>query len=161
MLNRIFPKQFDNTYRGHWLAIVIFALLVILRAAMGFNSIAMTHLVATNADGIPLDSYGAACADVVVLFFKNIGLFFLLLSLLGALALIRYRAMIPLLYLVLIVQLAASRLLLLLYPIVKTSAMPLGFPVNLTMLAVALLGFGLSLLGKSHHSKQEADSIRK
>ena len=155
MLNRIFPKQIDNAFRGHWLAILIFTLLVILRAAMGFNSITLTHMVATGADGIPLDSYGPACAAVVVLFFKNIGLFYLLLSLLGAVVLIRYRAMIPLMYLVLIVQLAGSKLLLYLYPIVKTSEMPLGFPVNLTMLAVALIGLVLSLVGKGYLRDKE------
>ena len=155
MLNRIFPKQIDNVFRGHWLAILIFTLLVILRAAMGFNSITLTHMVATGADGIPLDSYGPACAAVVVLFFKNIGLFYLLLSLLGAVVLIRYRAMIPLMYLVLIVQLAGSKLLLYLYPIVKTSEMPLGFPVNLTMLAVALIGLVLSLVGKGYLRDKE------
>jgi hypothetical protein len=152
MFDRIFPKQIDNNYRGYRLAILIFALLVILRAVMGFNSITMTHIVATNADGIPLDSYGTACADVVVLFFKNIGLFFLLLSLLGAVVLIRYRTMIPLMYLVLIVQLVGSRLLLFLYPIVKTSEMPLGFPVNLTMLAAALIGLVLSLIDRSRYA---------
>ena len=155
MFSRIFPKQIDNNYRGHWLAILIFALLVTLRAVMGFNSIALTHMVATGADGIPLDSYGPACAAVVVLFFKNIGLFYLLLSLLGAVVLIRYRAMIPLMYLVLIVQLAGSKLLLYLYPIVKTSEMPLGFPVNLTMLAVALIGLVLSLVGKGYLRDKE------
>jgi hypothetical protein len=152
MLSRIFPKQIDNAFRGHWLAILIFALLVILRAAMGFNSIALTHMVATGADGIPLDSYGPACAAVVVLFFKNVGLFFLLLSLLGGVALIRYRAMIPLMYLVLIIQLAGSRVLLYLYPIVRTSEMPLGFSVTLTMLAVALIGLVLSLVGKGYRT---------
>jgi hypothetical protein len=153
MFSRIFPKQIDNNYRGHWLAILIFALLVILRAVMGFNSITLTHMVATGADGIPLDSYGPACAAVVVLFFKNIGLFFLLLSLLGAVALVRYRAMVPLMYLVLIIQLAGSRVLLHLYPIVRTSEMPLGFSVTLTMLAVALIGVVLSLVGKGYRTK--------
>jgi len=153
MFSRIFPKQIDNNYRGHWLAILIFALLVILRAVMGFNSITLTHMVAMGADGIPLDSYGPACAAVVVLFFKNIGLFFLLLSLLGAVALVRYRAMVPLMYLVLIIQLAGSRVLLHLYPIVRTSEMPLGFSVTLTMLAVALIGVALSLVGKGYRTK--------
>ena len=153
MFSRIFPKQIDNNYRGHWLAILIFALLVILRAVMGFNSITLTHMVATGADGIPLDSYGPACAAVVVLFFKNIGLFFLLLSLLGAVALVRYRAMVPLMYLVLIIQLAGSRVLLHLYPIVRTSEMPLGYSVTLTMLAVALIGVVLSLVGKGYRTK--------
>ena len=153
MFSRIFPKQIDNNYRVHWLAILIFALLVILRAVMGFNSITLTHMVATGAAGIPLDSYGPACAAVVVLFFKNIGLFFLLLSLLGAVALVRYRAMVPLMYLVLIIQLAGSRVLLHLYPIVRTSEMPLGFSVTLTMLAVALIGVVLSLVGKGYRTK--------
>jgi hypothetical protein len=56
---------------------------------------------------------------------------------------------------VLIVQLAGSKLLLYLYPIVKTSEMPLGFPVNLTMLAVALIGLVLSLVGKGYLRDKE------
>src|ERR1051326_5686738 len=57
MLNRIFPRQFDNDYRGHWLGIALFILVIALKAMQGVNSIIMTHQVMTTADGIPVDSY--------------------------------------------------------------------------------------------------------
>ena len=157
MLNRIFPKQIDNAFRGHWLAILIFTLLVILRAAMGFNSITLTHMVATGADGIPLDSYGPACAAVVVLFFKNIGLFYLLLSLLGAVVLIRYRAMIPFMYLLLLIVQIGGTVLLLVHPVVRSGGMPIGVPINRAALAITLIGFVLSLVGKGRLRGQETE----
>src|SRR5665213_3439821 len=105
MLNRIFPKQFDNNYRGHWLAIWLFAPVVLARLAMAANSIINTRFVAAGADGIPLDAYNAGGAEAVVLLFALLGLFALLLALQGVMVLVRYRSMIPFMFLLfLIVQ---------------------------------------------------------
>ena len=59
MFNRIFPKQIDNNYRGHWLAIWALLLVVVLKAIQGVESIVNTREVATTADGISLDGLGA------------------------------------------------------------------------------------------------------
>ena len=84
MLNRIFPKQIDNSYRGHRLAIWLFALVVLMELSMGTNSIVNTRSVATSADGIPLDQYGAAGADAVTALFAIAGLFRVLIALQAA-----------------------------------------------------------------------------
>jgi len=146
MFQRIFPKQIDNHFPGHWLAQVIFALLILARGAMGFNSILLTHDVVTKADGIPLDSYGAPAAAAVLLLFKITGLLIVLLALLGLLALIRYRAMIPLLYLVQIIQIGGSKWLAMAYPVTRSSAIAMGVPIVQIMIALALLGFVLCLI---------------
>ncbi len=151
MLARIFPKQIDNAYRGHWLAIWLLVPIVLLRLVIGFNSMVLTRMVATGADGIPLDSFGIAGAQAVIALFALLGLNGLLLALLGIVVLIRYRAMIALFYLLLLLQQLGSRALGLLHPIAKSGAQT-GSALVLGILAVTVIGFVLSLLGKSNSS---------
>ncbi len=152
MLNRIFPKQIDNTYRGHRLAIWLFALVVVMELSMGTNSIVNTRMVAMSADGIPIDQYGAGGADAVIALFAIAGLFRVLLALQGVLVLIRYRAMIPLMYLVLLILHLGSKTLLLVHPVAKSgvATAQLGSAFVLALLAMLLVGFVLSILNKSN-----------
>ena len=73
MLRRIFPRQFDNTYRGHWLAVWILVTVVLLELVIGANSIVNTRSVAMGADGIPLDRFGAEAATTVISLFALLG----------------------------------------------------------------------------------------
>jgi hypothetical protein len=148
MVDRLFPKSFDNVYRGHWLAIWIFGAVVLAKAMQGVNSIIMPRLVATNADGIPLDSFNAAGAQTVLALFALLGFYLLVLPVQSVVVLIRYRAMIPFMYLMLLFVQLGSRVLFLLHPAVRTSTMPAGLAVNLAILALTLMGFALSLLSK-------------
>lgn len=52
MFSRIFPKQIDNAFQGHWLAVWLLVPVVLVKLAMDVNSIINTRLVATSADGI-------------------------------------------------------------------------------------------------------------
>jgi hypothetical protein len=157
-VNRIFPNAFDNVFRGHWLGLWLFVPVIILKLIIGFNSIASSREVAATADGIPLDSFNAAGADAVVGLFALLGLFQLLLGLVGIIALVRYRAMIPFLYLVLLLQMLGNRALTLLHPIVQsgTSGTPPGFYVSLGLLAATAAGFVLSLLRSANASSAGA-----
>jgi len=66
-------------------------------------------------------------------------------TLIGVLAFVRYRAMVPLIYLVLLVLLARQKVIGLLYPIPRAPEAPGGMIV-LAMLAVTLFGCVLSVL---------------
>lgn len=148
MLTRIFPKQFDNDYRGHWLAIWLLVPIVLLRLVIGFNSMWHPYEVATTADSIPLDTYTGGGAAAVISMFVSLGFFFLLFALLGVLALIRYRTMIPLIYLLLLAQQLAGRVIGYFHPIVHSGVASgrIGSALVLTILAMTLAGFVLSLL---------------
>ncbi len=151
MLNRVFPKQFDNTYRGHWLAVWLFVPIVLARLAMGTNSIINTRLVVTAADGIPLDSYNAGGAEAVLALFALYGLFLLLSGLQGLVVLIRYRAMIPFMYLLLLIQQLGGGALVRMHPFAR-SGVPtaqLGSAFVAAILAMTIIGLVLSLLKKS------------
>lgn len=147
MLARLFPRQFDNAYCGPWIAIWLFAPVVLLRLLMGFNSMAMTRFVATTADGIPLDRYDPAGAQQVIEEFALLGLFNLLFGVIGVVTLIRYRAMIPAVFLLFLVQQLAAKTL----GVVNGSAsgwLPSGSVGSLFvfgLLAATALGFVLSL----------------
>jgi hypothetical protein len=150
MLDRIFPKQFDNAYRGHWLAIWIFVPVMLVKAIQGVNSILLTRRVMTTADGIPLDSFSTAGAEAAVAMFALLGFYLLILPLQSVVVLIRYRAMIPFMYLMLLIQQLGSRALLLLHPIARSGdygAFPVGLYVNIAILALTIIGFVLSFLG--------------
>jgi hypothetical protein len=149
MLERIFPKQLDNTYRGRSAALVIFVVYLAIKFLQGTMSVFNTHDTAINADGIPLDTFSAAAAQTAITMFALLGLYLMLLSLLGVVALLRYRALVPLLFLFFIVQNLAVRLVLLAQPIVRTG-MPIGVIVNLGLLGLLVIGFVLSLTGRRY-----------
>jgi hypothetical protein len=149
MLERIFPKQFDNIYRGHWLGLVLFVPIVALKAIQGFNSIIWTHDIMVGADGIPVDSFTPVAAGEATQMFALLGMYLLVLPLLGAVALIRYRAMVPFLLLMLLIVQLGARGVHLLHPTVGESVgstEPIGFYVNLGILALTAMAFVLALV---------------
>lgn len=55
MLNRTFPKQIDNTYRGRRAAIWLLVPIIVVKMIMGFNMLLNACQLAQTADGLPLD----------------------------------------------------------------------------------------------------------
>lgn len=144
MLKRLLPRRIDNTFRGSRLALWLLALLVLMKAAMGLNSILNGRVVASSADGIPLDTFTPDGAQAVVSLFAIWGLSQLFFSLLGLLVLVRYRAMIPLMFALLLAEHLSRKLILHIMPIVKVGTPP-GTVVNLVLLALMVIGLALSL----------------
>ncbi|MBI1212125.1 MAG: hypothetical protein GC190_11725 [Alphaproteobacteria bacterium] len=153
MLSRIFPKQFDNNYRGNKLAILLLAPIVLFKLTMGataagLNPWVSTRSVATDADGFRLDTFGEEAASIVVFLFASWGLGLLVLCSLGVVVLVRYRAMIPLMYLLLSIEQFGRMAIQLASPIVKaveTGQHSLGFFVNWGFTAALVIGLLLSL----------------
>lgn len=145
MFARVFPRQFDNIYRGHWLALILFGLLLALDAVIGTNSILNTRTVMTGADGIPLDSFPPQAAQEAILEFALLGMWRLFFVLLGVVALIRYRAMVPFLFVLLFVQQLAGKAVHALHP-TGGGVTQAGSIVVWGMLGAIVLGFVLSLV---------------
>src|ERR1019366_7118783 len=104
----------DNSYRGYRLALWIFGLVVAMKTGIALNAIFNGHFVAISADGIPLDS------------------------------LVRYRTLIPFMYVLLLLEHLGRRLFLTVMPIPRVGAPPGGF-VNLLLLSLMVIGLVLSL----------------
>jgi hypothetical protein len=144
LLRRLLPPRIDNVYRGHPLALWLFVPVVLLKTAIALGTIFNGRRAAQSADGIPLDSFGAAGAEAVLALFAIWGLSQLVLSVLGALALARYRAMVPLVFVLLLLEHLARRWILLVKPIARTGTPP-GIYINLGLLVLMILGLVLSL----------------
>jgi len=145
MLSRLFPKKIDNAYHGTTIAIWLLAPIVLLKLVMSFAALFDTRDMIERADSIPLDAFGAAGAAAVLTTTKLLGLNHLLLNLTGLIVLIRYRAMIPLIYLLLTIEQLGRKALVLANPITRTSASYLPFDPNLVFAAALLIGLALSL----------------
>jgi hypothetical protein len=148
MLSRIFPKQIDNIYRGYWLAVWLLLPIVVVKMIMGFNMLLNAHELAQTADRLPLDSFGALPAAIIVMDFKTGGLERIVLATLALVALLRYRAMLPLIYLLLAFDAVGLIVLWKIdpLPVVRSSGGPsVGFMINLVLAAALLIGLALSL----------------
>jgi hypothetical protein len=158
MLDRIFPKQIDNNFHGRHLALWLFDFYLLVKLLQGTVSVFNTYTTATGADGIPLDSFGTAATQTVIQLFALLGLNLLVLPLLGVLALIRYRAMIPLLSLTMLIVYLGGRAIHVFYPVAGAGSggQPVGFYVNLVLIAVLLGAFALSLSRSSSATRAAA-----
>lgn len=145
MLSQLFPDRLDNSYRGYKLALVILGLLALVRIAIGLASIFNGYLAASSADGIPLDTFPPAATQTILSLFAMLGLSRLLLGLLCILVLIRYRAMVPLMFAVLLVEQLGRQAIVYFLPIPRVGAPPVSV-IHLTLLALMVVGLGLSLL---------------
>jgi hypothetical protein len=144
MLSPVLPRSLDNTYRGHPAALWFFVPVLFMKTAIALGTILNGRGAAQNADGIPLDSFGAAGAQAVVALFAIWGLSQLVLSVFGVLALVRYRAMVPFMFVLLVLEHVARRWILTLNPVATTGAHP-GVYINLALLGLMVVGLGLSL----------------
>ena len=153
MFNQLLPQRIDNTYRGHRLALWLLAALVLVKGGIGLATIFNGYPAATTADGIPLDTFTPAGAQAFVSLFAAWGLSQLMLNLIGVLALVRYRAMVPLMFALLLLEHLSRKLIFLILPIVRTDMSP-GFFVNLVLVAMMIVGLVLSLRNQDNVQSQ-------
>jgi hypothetical protein len=144
MLNPILPQRLDNTYRGHVLALWLFVPVLIMKTGIALGTMFNGRAAAQSADGLPLDRFGAGGAEAVLALFAIWGLSQLVISVFGVLALVRYRAMVPLMFVLLLLEHLARKGILLVKPIPRTGTSPSGY-INLALLVLMIAGVALSL----------------
>jgi hypothetical protein len=144
MFESLFPRTIDNTYRGRQPGLWIFGLLVLMRLVIGINSIFNGWAVLTTADGIPLGTYPAGAAQTIVSLWALLGLSRIVLSVLCLAVLVRYRGMVPFLFVLFLLAHLAGELISRYLPLDRTGAPPASV-INLTFLLLTVLGLLLSL----------------
>jgi hypothetical protein len=144
VIDQILPRSIDNAYRGHKLAFLPFGLLVLLRLVIGLNSIFNGYQVMTNADGISLGSFPPAAVQALVSVWALLGLSRVVIALLCVLVLVRYRGMVPIMFVLLLLQHVAGIAITYFLPLVNTRA-PDASIVNLASITLLVVGLGLSL----------------
>jgi hypothetical protein len=137
-----------------------------MKAALGMYAIFDGYYVLKSVDDVPLDTFTSGGAETVVSLFGLWGLSQLLFGVLLVLVLIRYRAMIPLMYVLLLVEYLSKKATLLMNPIVTTkasSAVSAAFflvatPAGLVLVCLVIAGLVFSLLGKGYLPRHESVS---
>jgi hypothetical protein len=150
---RLFPESISNEYRGTRVALLFFVLLTAVTVGRSIVHIVLPDGGAQTIATIPLGSFGAEAADVVVHLFALWGLSQLIIGVVYVVALIRYRSLIPLLYLLAIGEYLVRLILTLAKPIETTSTAPgaIGNYILVPLLALMLV---LSLIQR----REVADS---
>ena len=148
MIPSMLPQTADNSYRGYRPALWIFGLVVTIKTAISLNALFNGRVVAGSADGIPLDSFGPAGAQAVVALFGIWGLAQFFICALCAVALVRYRTLVPFMYAFLLVEHLSRRLFLTVMPIARVGTPP-GYLVNVALLALMIVGLILSVLRRT------------
>lgn len=156
MLERLLPRRIDNLYHGRRLGLWLLGLHLGLKLVIGINSIANTARIAGGPDGFRLASYGADGARAVLMLFSVNAVASLTLALLGVIALLRYRAMVPLVILLLLFEFAGRRLIIESYEIERAQALNFAFAINMAMLALLLGALILSLWPRRHAASAPA-----
>ena len=156
MLDRLFPRQVDNRFDGHRAALWLLGLFIAVKRAMSLNSVFNTESVAAGADGIPLDSFGPAAARSVLMLFALTALAQLTLALIALTTLIRYRAMVPFIYLVLLFEQLARRFIVQSHAVARTEAGAAGWYVTYGILTLLALGLALSLIPSRGEETEKA-----
>ena len=156
MLDRILPRQIDNHYRGHKAGLWLFYPITFVNVGISLVAIFRRDGGAQSADAIPLDTFPPDAAEAVIGVVAFLGLSGLLMGLLSTLALFRYRAMIPLMYALLVVEYLGHKGIGLMKPIVRAGAHPGGF-VSLALISLTVIGLVLSLGGRGYLPGREPE----
>ena len=144
MMERLFPRMVDNDYRGHPFALWVLVPVTLLTLVRSLVHMFRVDGGAQSIATLPLDRYSDPAAAAVILIFALWGLSQLLLGLLYVVVLVRYRALIPLMYLTLILE-YCGRLALGAWKPMETLERPPGARFTLIMIVLSLVMFVLSL----------------
>ncbi|MDZ4778579.1 MAG: hypothetical protein SGJ23_17505 [Alphaproteobacteria bacterium] len=144
MLRLLFPPVIDNRFRGQWLGLWLLAPVLLLKLAIAVVSIVMPAK-ASGADAIDVSTYSAAALREAATSMALLGLLHLCIVAIGVMAMVRYRAMVPLMFLWLLAEFFGRRVVLTLYPIDRVEGASGVSPINIVLLSLMGLGLVLSL----------------
>ena len=144
MLSRLFPSTTNFIYTGSRVSLWLLGLVLLLKLAIALGAIFNGHYAASVADGIPVDSYTPQGAQAFLSLFASLGLSQFMLGALGLVLLLRYRPLVPLFLLVLLVEYVARKGVSAYLPIARSGGAS-GGAINWAIFGVMLLAFVLSL----------------
>ncbi len=152
MLNRLFPSHLDNDYRGLRVALWLFVPITFMKIAISLLHVFSADGGAQSIATMPLDTYAAGASQNIIALFARLGLEQFLLGTVCLLGLLRYRAMLPLLYAVCVVHDLALEAIARFKPLALAGASGARLP-GLVLLALAVVGLVLSLLGNGYRAR--------
>jgi hypothetical protein len=144
MLQRVFPTTLDNQFPGHKIALYAFYALTALTLWRSQHHLFEHDGGAQSIATIPLDTYSSNAADTVIGIFGLWGLSQLVIGLIYLLVAIRYRALIPFLYVLFTFE-YAIRLWVGAHKAIETAGTAPGGLINLPFTVAGVILFALSI----------------
>jgi hypothetical protein len=154
MLTRLFPARLDNDYRGYRLALWLFVPIACMKFGIGVLHIASADGGAQSIATMPLDSYSAGAAQNIIGVFARMGLEQLLLGILSIVVLLRYRAMLPLMYAISVTHDLAIEAIARFKPLSLAGTSGARAPA-LVLLVLSMAGLILSLTGRGYRAARQ------
>jgi hypothetical protein len=143
----ILPKHINNTHTGHPISLYVFYLITGITIVRSLIHIFAPDGGAQSIATIPLDTYSIESANTVIFMFGLWGISQLLLGILFFIIAIRYKALIPLMYLFIFTEYTLRLILGLIKPITLTGTAPGGIG-NYVFIILAIIMFILSIQKK-------------
>ena len=143
-MNYLFPSLIDNEYKGKKIPLFFFYLLIPVTIIRSLVHIFKADGGAQSIANIPLHLYSEQASDTIVHLFSEWGLSQLLFGVLYIVVLIKYKSLIPLMYLFMVLE-YSTRLFLAFYkPFVLEGYAPGGI-ANYFLVPLFVVLFILSL----------------
>ncbi len=144
MLHKILPPIIDNNYKGNKIALWFFYLITVVTVVRSCIHIFKYDGGAQSIATIPLDTFTEAGADVVILIFAYWGLSQLTFGIIQVIVAFKYKSLIPLMYLMLIIE-WAGRFVISLFKTIETTGQAPGGIGNIVLPFVCMVMFFLSV----------------
>ena len=143
-MNKILPNIIDNTFRGRKVALWFFYLITLVTVVRSCIHIFKYDGGAQSIATIPLDTYTEAGAATVILIFSYWGLSQLMFGLIQVIVALKYKSLIPLMYLFMFFEYVCRFGISIFKPIETTGQAPGGI-ANIVLPFLCLIMFFLSI----------------
>ncbi len=142
---KLLPDQVDNNFRGKKISQYAFLIITVVTIVRSLIHVIAPDGGAQSIATIPLDAYSAEAAATVILMFSFWGLSQLLMGLVYIGVYVKYKSLIPMMYVLLIIEYAMRIVIGQIKPIITTGTAP-GSVGSWIMVPVCVVLLILSLL---------------
>ena len=140
----VLPKEINNTYQGRNIALYLFYLFTIMTVVRSLIHVFAPDGGAQTIATMPLDSFSREGASAVILIFALWGLSQLIMGIFYVIVCLRYKSLIPLMYLFIFFEYVMRLILGVLKPIETTGTAP-GATINFIFPPLVIILFLLSM----------------
>jgi hypothetical protein len=143
-LSSLLPKSLNNDYHGHIIAKVGFLFITIVTLIRSLIHIFAMDGGAQSIATIPLDNYSIEASATIIMMFALWGISQLLMGIVYGVVYVRYKSLIPFMYLTLIIEYALRIMVGMMKPIITVGTAP-GSISNYIMVPMCLVLLYLSI----------------
>ncbi|MGB0838425.1 MAG: hypothetical protein ACPGRE_10020 [Flavobacteriaceae bacterium] len=140
----VLPRQFDNNYQGRRISLYVFYLITLMTLVRSLIHLLSSDGGAQSIASIPLDQYSEHAANGIITVFSLWGLSQLIMAIFYVIISLKYKSMVPLMYIFLIIEYVGRALIGISKPL-YTLETPPGAWLNLIFIASLPILFYFSI----------------